>query len=124
MWRGFYCRNGKEGEGREKISLSGQEWQERKKERERERRWKGNPTNMQHLVAAAEDAICQDPKGRASTDARILTTPGSYFTMRRGVGHINNSLKTAHDRICPLDRTHQLEVRNLYIYFSRKFNTS
>lgn len=69
----FYCRKGneKEGEGREETSLWGQELQERKKKREgeRDRRWKGNPTNMQFVVAAAEDAICQDPKGRANTDA-------------------------------------------------------
>lgn len=69
---GFYCRKGNEkgGEGRERDQPLGTGTAEEKEgKRGRERRWEGNPTNMQHIVAAAEDAICQDPKGRANTEA-------------------------------------------------------
>lgn len=54
------------GEGRDQPLGTGTAEEKRE---ERDRRWKGNPTNVQRVVAAAEDAICQDPKGRASTEA-------------------------------------------------------
>lgn len=63
-WRFFFFllqeREWVKGEG---------EWRKEEREGERDRRWKGNPTSMQRVVAAAEDAVCQDPKGRASTEA-------------------------------------------------------